>query len=368
MKVRSSILTLVAAGCLVGAATWSVAENAPAAREQLASLPAQAPDTSPQSKEINPRLLRRFAPIAVKPDLSNPLTPEKVELGRMLFFETRLSKSQTISCNSCHRLDRYGVDNRPTSPGHKGQLGGRNSPTVFNASNHFLQFWDGRAPTVEEQAKGPILNPVEMANSEERVVATLKSIPQYVDAFRKAFPGEPDPVTYDNVGRAIGAFERQLVTQSRWDKYIAGDTTALTDAEKQGLKTFLNSGCMVCHTGPQVGAAMFQRVGVIEPWPNQKDQGRYEVTKQEGDRMMFKVPSLRNIEKTGPYFHDGSAATLEQAIHMMGKHQLGLDLSDEEVASIKVWMGSLTGELPGELIAKPELPPSTPDTPKPVLD
>jgi cytochrome c peroxidase len=319
----------------------------------------------PASLEINPRLLRRFAPIANKPSTSNPVTPEKIELGRMLFHETRLSKNHDISCNSCHALENYGVDGKPTSPGHKGQLGSRNSPTVYNSAHHFQQFWDGRASTVEAQATGPIVNPVEMASSEAVVLKTLNSIPEYVALFDKAFPEDEPAVTFANVGKALGAFERQLDTSSRWDKFIAGEKAALTDAEKQGLQVFLNSGCMVCHTGPQVGAAMFQKVGAVEPWPNQKDQGRFEVTQLAADRMMFKVPSLRNIVKTAPYFHDGSAATLDQAIRMMGRHQLGLELSDSDVAAIITWMDSLTGELPKDLIGRPTLPSSSTMTPKP---
>ena len=319
-------------------------------------------------QEINPRLLRRFAPIASKPDTSNPVTPEKVRLGQMLYFDTRLSKSHTLSCNSCHMLDKYGVDGTATSVGHRGQKGTRNAPTVYNAANHFQQFWDGRATTVEAQATLPILNPVEMASSDTRVLATLKSIPEYVTAFEAAFPQSKPVVTMSNVGRALGAFERKLVTGSRWDKYIAGDLAALTAEEKHGLRVFLNSGCMVCHTGPQVGAAMFQKVGAVEPWPNQTDQGRYEVTKLAADKMMFKVPSLRNVEKTAPYFHDGSAATLEQAISMMGRHQLGLELSTDDVSAIATWMKSLTGELPVEYTRAPALPPSTAATPKPDLN
>jgi cytochrome c peroxidase len=321
--------------------------------------------TTPASVEINPRLLRRFAPVAKKGDELPPPSAEQVELGRMLYHENRLSVAHDISCNSCHMLDKYGVDGKPTSPGHKGQLGTRNSPSVYNSAHNFQQFWDGRAPNVEEQATGPILNPVEMASNEERVLKTLKSIPEYVSRFKQAFPKDAEAVTMANVGRAIGAFERKLDTKSRWDAYIAGDKNALTNAEKEGLQVFLNSGCMVCHTGPQVGAAMFQKVGSVEPWPNQKDQGRYEVTKAPGDKMLFKVPSLRNVAKTAPYFHDGSAATLEEAIRMMGRHQLGLDLSDKEIASIVTWMNSLTGELPADLMAKPELPASTATTPKP---
>jgi cytochrome c peroxidase len=316
-------------------------------------------------KAFNPRLLRRFAPARatladVEPD------PAKVELGRMLYHEKRLSKSQELSCNSCHQLDKYGVDSEPTSTGHKGQRGGRNAPTVYHAAGQFEQFWDGRASTVEEQALGPILNPLEMAAPNEKyVVQVLSSMPEYVAAFAKAFPSEKDPIRFVNVGRAIGAFERKLTTHARWDDYLEGETRALSDKEVEGLKLFTNLGCMVCHTGEFLGGSMYEKVGAVEPWPGQKDQGRYDLTHREADRMMFKVPTLRNISETAPYFHDGSAATLEKAVTMMGRHQLGLELDAAEVDAIVTWLNSLKGELPTGYIASPELPPSTASTPKP---
>jgi cytochrome c peroxidase len=319
--------------------------------------------------KFNPRLLRRFKPVRDRFDKpGETATADRIALGRALYFDKRLSKGQDVSCNSCHDLAKYGVDGEPTSLGHKAQRGTRNSPTVFHAAGYFTQFWDGRAPDVEEQAKGPITNPAEMAlPSGDAAVKVLESIPKYRDMFAKAFPDQADPMTFDNVGRAIGAFERGLVSPSRWDKYLAGNEAALTPAEMEGLKVFTNIGCMVCHTGELLGGTSYQKVGAVEPWPNQKDQGRYEVTKNEADRMSFKVPSLRNIEMTGPYFHDGSAKTLEDAVGMMGKHQLGLDLSPDEVRSIVAWLKSLTGELPKSYIAAPTLPPSSNETPKPSL-
>jgi cytochrome c peroxidase len=200
---------------------------------------------------VDPVKLQLFQPLPEAiPSRTNQVTDEKAILGRMLYFEPRLSKGQDISCNSCHMLDQYGVDFQPTSEGHKGLQGDRNSPTVYNAAGHFVQFWDGRAADVEEQAKGPIMNPVEMAMpSEKRVIEVLKSMPEYVDAFKKAFPGEKDPVTYENVARAIGAFERKLVTPSRWDRFIRGDSRALTDEEKAGFNLFMETGCQACHAG-----------------------------------------------------------------------------------------------------------------------
>jgi cytochrome c peroxidase len=308
----------------------------------------------PTSKEFNPRLLRRFKPVRESLAAEKAPTAEQVSLGRALYFETRLSKNEGMSCNSCHPLDRYGADGEATSPGHEGKRGNRNSPTVYNAAGYFAQFWDGRALTVEEQAKGPILNPVEMGMKDAKSVeAVLKKVPEYQAAFKAAFPEDKEPLSYDNVGRAIGAFERGLVTPSRWDAYLNGNKSALTADEAEGLRVFTNVGCMVCHTGEFVGGSMFAKVGAVEAWPNQADQGRFEVTKKEEDRMFFKVPTLRNVAQTAPYFHDGSAATLDQAVRMMGKHQLGLDLAPEEVQSIVSWLKSLTGELPSEYIKAP---------------
>jgi cytochrome c peroxidase len=301
---------------------------------------------------------------------SVPIAPgdeAKVALGRMLYYDTRLSKAQDISCDSCHGLTNYGVDNKPTSSGFKGQKGDRNSPTVYNAAIQFVQFWDGRAPNVEEQAKGPVLNPVEMAMaSDKHVVAVLKSIPEYTQAFKKAFPGEKDPVTYDNLGRAIGAFERGLITPARWDKFLKGDQTALTDVEKASFNMFVDAGCPTCHAGALLGGNIYQKAGVLKPWPDTSDAGRFKVTHEQADMLLFKVPSLRNVEKTGPYFHDGKTPTLNEAISKMADYQLGRKLSEAEVQSIAAWMKSLTGVIPADYIRKPELPKSTVKTPKPI--
>ena len=319
---------------------------------------------------VDPAQLELFEPLPeVIPSEDNPLTEEKIALGRMLYYETRLSKSQELACNSCHKLDSYGVDNEPTSDGFRGQRGDRNSPTVYNAAGHFVQFWDGRAPDVEEQAKGPVLNPVEMAMpSEKQVVAVLKSMPEYVEAFKKAFPGEKNPVTYDNVAKAIGAFERKLVTPSRWDKFLKGDQAALTNAEKAGFNDYMDAGCQACHAGTYLGGNHYQRLGAVKPWPDASDPGREKITKDAADRLVFKVPSLRDVEKTAPYFHSGKVATLEEATSLMGQYQLGKNLSPEKVKSIVAFMKSLTGEIPAEYIQRPELPKSTSKTPPPVLD
>jgi cytochrome c peroxidase len=318
-----------------------------------------------QSVKIDPASLQAFAVLpAVMDSASNPVTPEKVALGRKLYFEKRLSKSQDISCNTCHPLNDYGAEDTPTSEGFKGQKGTRNAPTVFNAAGHIAQFWDGRAPDVEEQAKGPMMNPIEMAMpSDKIVVATLKSVAEYRDDFKKAFPEEKDPITLDNAAKAIGAFERTLTTSSRWDKFLSGDRAALTDAEKAGFNKFTETGCQACHAGAYVGGEMFQKLGVIKPWPSTADLGRFAVTKQEADRMVFKVPSLRNVDKTAPYFHDGSVAKLDDAVKDMAEYQLGRKLTDEEVGQIVAWLKTLRGELPA--LSAPEAPQATTAKSKP---
>lgn len=322
------------------------------------------------SVQIDPQALKPFAPLpTLMNSPSNALTDAKVNLGRILYYDPRLSANQKISCNTCHPLDAYGAETKPVSTGHKNQLGKRNAPTVYNAAGHFAQFWDGRAPTIEEQAKGPITNPVEMAMpSDSAAVQVIKSMPDYLALFQAAFPQDKDPVTYDNMASAIGAFERELVTPSRWDAFLKGDNSALTDSEKTGFNTFVATGCQACHNGPYVGGSSYRKLGMIKPWPNQSDPGRYQVTKNDNDKMLFKVPSLRNIDKTGPYFHDGSVPTLEQAIRNMALHQRGMTLSEDQVKSIETWMGSLTGQLPVTVIKPPELPRSTPQTPPPNLD
>src|SRR5579864_5626930 len=315
--------------------------------------------------QVNAEALKLFAPLpAVMSSPDNPVTDAKVTLGRILYYDPRLSASQKISCNTCHPLDAYGAESKPVSTGHKNQKGTRNAPTVYNAAGHFVQFWDGRAPTVEEQAKGPITNPVEMAMpSNAAAVEVIKSMPDYVALFQVAFPKEMDPITYNNMALAIGAFERGLVTPSAWDAFIQGDQSALTDAQKSGFNTFAATGCQWCHSGPYVGGSAYQKLGVVKPWPNQTDQGVYQLTKDDMDKMVFKVPSLRNIKKTGPYFHDGSVATLDEAIRNMAVHQRGVTLTDAQVKSIEIWMGSLTGQIPMNYIKPPELPKSTSQTP-----
>ncbi len=287
----------------------------------------------------------------------NSITPAKVDLGRKLYYDTRLSKADDVSCNSCHGLDAYGVDNKPVSEGHEGKTGDRNSPTVYNSANQIAQFWDGRAADVEEQATGPVVNPVEMAMTDgKEVAAKVEKIAGYPELFEKAFPEDEKPVTLENIGKAIGAFERKLVTPSRFDQFVEGDDEALTDQEIRGLNTFAEVGCTSCHMGDRLGGTMYQKLGLIEEWPDKSDLGRYKVTKKEEHKMQFKVPTLRNIEKTAPYFHDGSVETLEESVKLMAKHQRGMELSDQQVDDIVAFLKSLTGELPKEYIQKPQLP------------
>jgi cytochrome c peroxidase len=291
--------------------------------------------------------------------ISPPQDPNRVALGRLLFHDPRLSKDRKVSCSTCHILTKFGIDGKAVSSGESGRQGRRNTPTVFNAATHIAQFWDGRAVDVEAQAVGPIMNPVEMDMPDEKaVVDVLAIVPPYIEMFHKAFPEEDHPISLKNVGEAIGAFERGLVTTSRWDKFIAGDHKVLTSRERQGLGLFVQRGCIACHTGPQAGGNSFQKVGTMFPWPNQTDQGRAEITHFPPDGMVFKVPTLKNIAETAPYFHDGSATSLEQAIRLMGHHQLGIDLPKDEVDAMAAWMRSMTGEPDPAYIAAPHLPPS----------
>ncbi|MBX3200659.1 MAG: cytochrome-c peroxidase [Labilithrix sp.] len=367
MICRSALLPLSALVLAASFATLGCDEKKPTPPTGTPAPPTPKEALTPPKPmaKVDRALLNAFA---VLPEKMTPpggtLSDDAVALGKQLYFDTRLSKNQEISCNTCHGLDTYGVDNKPTSPGHKGALGARNSPTVYNAALHGSQFWDGRAKDVEEQALGPILNPVEMAMKDEAaVLAVVRSMPEYVAAFKKAFPADKEPVTYANLGKAIGAFERTLVTPSRWDKYVAGDDEALTNEERAGLAKFLDVGCNTCHAGSVVGGRDFKKLGQAKAWPTEvKDNGRFDVTKSDEDKHFFKVPSLRNVEKTAPYFHDGSVQTLDEAVKLMATHQLGKDLSNEDVASIVTFLKSLTGELPK--IDKPELPKSTAKTPK----
>lgn len=288
-----------------------------------------------------------FSPLPNSAPGADKDTPELVQLGKKLFFEKRLSKNNTQSCNTCHVVDggRAGVDNEPTSPGAFGKRGDRNSPTVFNAALHLSQFWDGRAENLKEQAKGPILNPGEMAMpSEHEVLARLEQIPEYPALFKKAFAGDGEPIRYDNLARAIAAFERTLITHDRFDDFLKGQDDALTSAELRGLSTFIKTGCTTCHNGPLLGGNAYQKSGLVKPYPHQKDEGRASVTKDSEDRFKFKVPSLRNIAATHPYFHDGQVSSLHEAVRTMADIQLGARLTLDQESDVVSFLDSLTGK------------------------
>ena len=290
----------------------------------------------------------------------NQVTDAKVKLGQVLFYDTRLSKTGKNSCNSCHNLSAYGVDNVSTSKGDAGQTGERNSPTVFNAALHNMQFWDGRAATIEEQAGMPILNPVEMAIPHKGfLVAKLHKDTVYHKLFTSAFPGESEPVSFANLKNAIGAFERTLLTPSRFDKYMGGDLTALNPEEKAGLKAFINAGCVACHNGVGIGGGSLQQFGIYTDYrtlthSRLNDEGRFKVTGDKADKNVFKVPGLRNVEKTYPYFHDGSIANLDSSIMIMAKTQLNKTLTGDEVKSIVTFLKTLTGDIREEAKKSPE--------------
>ncbi|KKO65694.1 Cytochrome c551 peroxidase precursor [Janthinobacterium sp. KBS0711] len=290
--------------------------------------------------------------------------PAMVELGKKLFFDPRLSRSGFISCNSCHNLSMGGTDNIKTSIGHNWQRGPINSPTVLNAGMNVAQFWDGRAKDLQEQAGGPIANPGEMAFTHELAIDVLASIPAYRAEFRQVF-GQ-DKLTIEQVTRAIAAFEEVLVTPgSRFDQWLSGKKSALTKDELAGYQLFKSSGCIACHNGPAVGGNTFQKMGVVEPYKTAMTaEGRSAVTGKDADRFNFKVPTLRNVELTYPYFHDGEAATLTQAVDVMGRLQLGRTFTPDENAKLVAFLKTLTGKQPH--IVLPILPPSSDTTPRPV--
>ncbi|MDP3538019.1 MAG: cytochrome-c peroxidase [Azonexus sp.] len=289
--------------------------------------------------------------------------PALVELGKKLYFDPRLSKSGFISCNSCHNLSMGGTDNIPTSIGDKWQQGPINAPTVLNSSLNVAQFWDGRAADLQAQAGGPIANPGEMGFSHTLAVGVLQSIPGYVAEFKKAFGSEQ--VDIEKVTKAIAAFEETLVTpNSRFDKYLKGNKKAITKDELAGYQLFKDSGCVACHNGPAVGGNSFQKMGVVAAYSaNSPAEGRSAVTGKDADRFNFKVPTLRNVEMTYPYFHDGAANTLAEAVNTMARIQLGKTFTAEENAKVVAFLKTLTGDQPNFKL--PILPPSSDSTPRP---
>ncbi len=310
--------------------------------------------------------------VSVSTMAQEPITPiqpvknvnlAEVELGKKLYFDPRLSKSGFISCNSCHNLSMGGTDNLKTSIGDKWQQGPINAPTVLNSSLNLAQFWDGRAADLKAQAGGPIANPGEMGFTHKLAVEVLLSIPQYVAEFNQVYGH--DKITIDQVTEAIAEFEKTLVTpNSRFDQYLMGFKDAITDDELAGYKLFKNSGCVACHNGEAAGGNSFQKMGVVKPYKSKnKAEGLYAVTGKDEDRYKFKVPTLRNVEMTYPYFHDGEAETLTEAVDIMGRLQLGKKFTAKENAQIVAFLKTLTGDQPS--FQMPVLPPSTDKTPQP---
>jgi len=298
----------------------------------------------------------------------NPTTPEKVELGRMLYFDPRFSQTGTVSCNSCHNLMLGGDDNRPVSMGVHGKTGGRSAPTVWNSAFASSQFWDGRAATLEEQAKGPVANPVEMGMSDvENAMDRVRAIPGYKPYFVAAF-GEKDPLTVDNAAKAVAAFERTMITpDSPYDRFVKGDKSALSEQQQRGMQTFAELGCVSCHSGAAfsgpsmpAGSGFFMKFPTfadskyVKQYDLTKDKGRYDVTGKEADMHLFKVPTLRNIALTAPYFHNGAVKTLDEAVKVMASTQLNKTLSDAQVEDLVAFLNGLTGEFPEQTM--PRLP------------
>jgi cytochrome c peroxidase len=294
----------------------------------------------------------------------NPVTPAKLELGRILFFENRVSVDGTASCIRCHPFSLYAADGLRKSIGHDCKVNPRNAPTILNVAGQISIHWIGNREDVEDQAKQALLGPPSFGMpSYQAVEAKLKEIKGYAPLFQKAFPGEKDPITADNFAKAVGAFERTLIIPSRFDAYLAGGKTALKEPEKKGLKLFMDKGCAGCHSGPLIGGESYKKFGLSEPyWEQTKskeiDEGRFTVTKDEKDKYFFKVPPLRNVQMTSPYFHDGSVDRLQDAVLIMGKVQLGMTLTDAQTGEIVVFLKSLTGQIPAKVLQAPILPPS----------
>ncbi len=336
MKTRRYAWFLPALLGMIILTSCETQEKAPA--EEVATLSAA------EEKELLDQAQTLFGVLPASMPGAEEDTPEQIALGDKLFHDTRLSENNSQSCNTCHNVDAGGpgVDNQPTSLGAFGKRGARNSPTVLNAGYQVMQFWDGRAADLVEQAKGPVMNPVEMAMpSEAVVVQRLQDVPEYVAAFKAAFPKERTPVSYTTMARAIAAFERTLISRSRFDEYMEGKQDKLTQVEKRGLKTFIETGCITCHSGPAIGGSTFQKLGLVHPYAT-TDAGRYDVTKESSDSLIFKVPMLRNIALTAPYFHDGSIKDLHEAVRLMAWHQLDKKLDTTQIHEIVAFLGSLS--------------------------
>lgn len=320
-------------------------------------------------EDLRSAALEEFKPLpsTVPAVADNPSTEEKVELGKMLYYDPRLSASGVFSCYSCHNLATGGDDNLETSIGHGWQKGPRNAPTVLNSVLNEAQFWDGRAADLAAQAKGPIQAGVEMANTPDNVVATLNSMPDYVDRFGASFE---DGVSFDNMAKAIEVFEATLLTPAPFDAWLNGDDTAMNDEQLAGLQLFMDKGCASCHSGVNVGGHGYYPFGLIEKPGSEVlpagDKGRFAVTETADDEYVFRAAPLRNIAITAPYFHSGKVWDLDVAVQIMAESQLGESLSDTEVNQIVAFLDSLTGTLPTQTV--PVLPLETKTTPRPTAE
>ena len=283
------------------------------------------------------------------------LSPDRkamIKLGKKLFFDKRLSRNKNVNCASCHKIEKFGVDNLRISPGDEGQTGVRNTPSVFNAHLQYAQFWSAHARTVEEQSAGPIFGSFEMRMPDTLTLVTrLGSDKELIELFREAFPNADTLITIETIKIAIGAFERTLQTPGKFDDYLKGDLNALTAAEKLGIKAFVDNGCIPCHSSTLVGGQMAQKFalyGYYWDYTNSSyiDKGRFEKTEDPGEKFVFKVPQLRNIGMTYPYFHDGSIDSLEEAIKIMGMSESNIQLKDEDVNNIAAFLRALTGNIP----------------------
>ncbi len=321
------------------------------------------------ASDLRERAQDMFAPLpSTIPALNdNVITDEKIDLGKALFFDPRMSASGVFSCNSCHNLATGGDDNMETSIGHAWQKGPRNSPTVLNAVFNDAQFWDGRAADLAEQAKGPVQAGVEMANTPDNVVNTLNSMPQYVEWFEASFPQEAAPVSFDNFAKAIEAYEATLITPAPFDAWLNGDDGALSDEQVAGLELFMEKGCSACHNGVNLGGNGYYPFGLIEkPGADvlpPDDRGRFAVTETADDSYVFRAAPLRNIDQTAPYFHSGKVWDLKVAVQIMGTSQLGTEINDQETDQIVAFLGALTGKMPE--VVYPVLPAETLKTPRP---
>ena len=331
--------------------SWAAAASAEGLRDEAKAVFAPLPSTVPAMAD-------------------NPASPEKVALGKSLYFDPRLSASGVFSCYSCHNLATGGDDNMETSVGHGWQKGPRNAPTVLNSVLNEAQFWDGRAADLKAQAKGPVQAGVEMANTPDNVVKTLGSMPAYVESFKAAFPGETDPVTFDNMAKAIEIYEATLLTPAPFDAWLNGDDAAMSADAQAGLKVFMDKGCAACHSGVNVGGHGYYPFGLIEK-PGADvlpagDKGRFAVTSTASDEYVFRAAPLRNIALTAPYFHSGKVWDLKVAVEIMAESQLGEALSDAETTQVLAFLDSLTGTLPEQVV--PSLPAETAATPRPTQE